>query len=52
VYFVIMAENGFIPSLLFGLRKPWDDRDNNSVEDYYGQEWVCDLTCGLNYRTV
>ena len=39
-YFVIMAENGFIPSMLFGLRKPWDDRDIHDLKDYYGQEWV------------
>merc|ERR1739848_105633 len=24
VYFVIMAENGFLPSRLFGIRRPWD----------------------------
>lgn len=39
-YFVIMAENGFIPRMLFGLRKPWDDKTINDLEDYYGQEWV------------
>jgi sodium/potassium-transporting ATPase subunit alpha len=35
-----MAENGFLPSLLFGLRSDWDDKDNNRVIDSYGQEWV------------
>ena len=39
-YFVIMAENGFLPKKLFGLRKPWDDRSQNSLTDSYGQEWV------------
>jgi len=41
-YFVIMAENGFLPSKLFGLRKPWDDRSQNSLTDSYGQEWTYD----------
>ncbi|XP_068732023.1 sodium/potassium-transporting ATPase subunit alpha-3-like isoform X1 [Montipora capricornis] len=50
-YFVIMGENGFIPSFLFGLRKSWDDRSNNDLQDYYGQEWtytqrkVLEYTC-------
>lgn len=35
-----MGENGFIPYMLFGLRKPWDNRDVNDLQDYYGQEWV------------
>ena len=39
-YFVIMAENGFKPSTLLGIRKYWDDRNNESVTDSYGQEWV------------
>ena len=39
-YFVIMAENGFLPKKLFGLRKPWDNRSQNSLTDSYGQEWV------------
>jgi len=38
-YFVIMGENGFLPSSLLGLRKDWDDR-HVFVEDSYGQEWV------------
>lgn len=41
-YFVIMAENGFLPKKLFGLRKPWDDRSENSLTDSYGQEWTYD----------
>ena len=40
VYFVILMENGFLPSRLYGIRKEWDDRGNNAVEDSYGQEWT------------
>jgi len=51
VYFVIMAENGFWPSRLFGLRKNWDSIAVNDLEDSYGQEWtykdrkVLEYTC-------
>merc|ERR1712086_1174614 len=41
VYFVIMAENGFLPGKLFGLRKNWDSIAVNDLEDSYGQEWTC-----------
>jgi len=40
VYFVIMAENGFLPKDLFGLRKSWDSIAVNDLEDSYGQEWT------------
>ena len=39
-YFVIMSENGFWPSRLLGLRKEWDSKGVNDLEDSYGQEWV------------
>lgn len=39
-YFVIMAENGFWPSRLLGLRREWDSKSINDLEDSYGQEWV------------
>ncbi|XP_069031786.1 sodium/potassium-transporting ATPase subunit alpha-3-like isoform X2 [Embiotoca jacksoni] len=39
-YFVVMAENGFLPSALVGIRLQWDDRTNNDVEDSYGQQWT------------
>uniref|UniRef100_A0A8C7H850 Sodium/potassium-transporting ATPase subunit alpha n=1 Tax=Oncorhynchus kisutch TaxID=8019 RepID=A0A8C7H850_ONCKI len=39
-YFVILAENGFLPSLLVGIRLNWDDRSNNDLEDSYGQQWT------------
>merc|ERR1719238_1663793 len=50
-YFVIMAENGFLPGFLFGLRADWDDKTKNNVQDSYGQEWTfiqrkdLELTC-------
>ena len=40
VYFVILAENGFLPWDLFGLRKSWDSLAVNDLEDSYGQEWT------------
>merc|ERR1712039_247483 len=40
VYFVIMAENGFWPSRLFGIRRSWDSSAVNDLEDSYGQEWT------------
>ena len=39
-YFVILAENGFWPSRLLGIRKEWDSKGINDLEDSYGQEWV------------
>merc|ERR1712117_436299 len=51
VYFVIMAENGFLPGYLFGIRKSWDSQAINDLEDSYGQEWtyrdrkVLEYTC-------
>lgn len=40
VYFVILAENGFWPGMLFGLRRQWDAKGINDLQDSYGQEWV------------
>jgi len=40
VYFVIMAENGFWPRHLLGLRRAWDSAAVNDLEDSYGQEWT------------
>lgn len=39
-YFIIMAENGFLPKTLFGIRKQWDSKGVNDLEDSYGQEWT------------
>ncbi|XP_070597971.1 sodium/potassium-transporting ATPase subunit alpha-1 [Erythrolamprus reginae] len=50
-YFVILAENGFLPSSLLGIRVLWDDRWVNDVEDSYGQQWtyeqrkIVEFTC-------
>ncbi|KAA0710048.1 Sodium/potassium-transporting ATPase subunit alpha-3 [Triplophysa tibetana] len=50
-YFVILAENGFLPSVLVGIRLNWDDRSNNDLEDSYGQQWtyeqrkIVEFTC-------
>jgi len=38
-YFVIMAENGFWPSRIIGLRAEWDSRAINDLRDSYFQEW-------------
>ena len=62
VYFVIMAENGFLPKDLFGIRKQWDSKAVNDLTDSYGQEWVSwtrrwgswtieDLTLSLSLQT-
>ena len=39
-YFVILAENGFLPMDLLGIRVYWDDKMVNDLEDSYGQQWV------------
>ncbi len=49
VFYVIMGENGFWPMSLFGLRKYWDSRAINDVEDSYGQEWVMKSCYVLRY---
>jgi len=40
VYFVVLAENGFLPQDLFGLRRSWDSKAVNDLQDSYGQEWT------------
>merc|ERR1719427_1220418 len=40
VYTVIMAENGFLPMRLLGIRREWDSIAVNDLEDSYGQEWT------------
>merc|ERR1719264_2178624 len=49
VYFVILAENGFRPDILFGLRKRWDSAAVNDLEDSYGQEWTYNDRKTLEY---
>merc|ERR1712029_753130 len=56
VYFVIMAENGFWPQKLLGLRQKWDAQSVNDLEDSYGQEWtyhhrkILEFTCHTAFR--
>ncbi|MGH0130401.1 UNVERIFIED_CONTAM: hypothetical protein FKN15_018298 [Acipenser sinensis] len=50
-YFVILAENGFLPMRLLGIRIDWDDKSLNDLEDSYGQQWtfeqrkIVEFTC-------
>nr|XP_060612624.1 sodium/potassium-transporting ATPase subunit alpha-2-like [Anolis sagrei ordinatus] len=48
-YFVIMAEYGFLPSILLGLRLDWDDRSKNDLEDSFGQEWTYEQRKVIEY---
>ncbi|XP_066508073.1 sodium/potassium-transporting ATPase subunit alpha-2 isoform X2 [Hoplias malabaricus] len=54
-YFVILAENGFLPYTLLGIRLEWDDRNVNDVEDSYGQQWtyeqrkIVEFTCHTSF---
>ncbi|CAH1282924.1 unnamed protein product [Diabrotica balteata] len=49
VYFAIMAENGFMPRDLFGLRARWDSENVNDLMDSYGQEWTYEHRKELEY---
>ena len=40
LYLPTYLENGFWPSKLFGLRRAWDAKAVNDLEDSYGQEWT------------
>merc|ERR1719174_1320850 len=57
IYFVILMENGFLPGRLYQIRKEWDDRGNNALEDSYGQEWtygqrkIVEFTCHTAFFT-
>lgn len=42
-YFVVMAENGWMPWTLYGIRRSWYSRAINDLPDSYGQEWVINL---------
>ncbi|XP_006861704.1 PREDICTED: sodium/potassium-transporting ATPase subunit alpha-4 [Chrysochloris asiatica] len=50
-YFVVLAENGFKPLDLMGIRLSWEDRYLNDLVDSYGQQWtfeqrkVVEFTC-------
>ncbi|XP_013146714.1 PREDICTED: sodium/potassium-transporting ATPase subunit alpha-like [Papilio polytes] len=39
-YFTVMAEHGFYPSDLFGIRERWDNEAVTDVRDSLGQEWT------------
>ncbi|XP_019910600.1 sodium/potassium-transporting ATPase subunit alpha-1 [Esox lucius] len=39
-YLVIMAENGFYPLDLLGIRMYWENKYLNDMEDSYGQQWT------------
>ncbi|GAA27822.2 Na+/K+ transporting ATPase subunit alpha K01539 sodium/potassium-transporting ATPase subunit alpha, partial [Clonorchis sinensis] len=49
VYFVIMAENGFWPTRLLGIREEWDSKAVNDLADSYGQEWTYTQRKRLEY---
>uniref|UniRef100_A0A669B324 Sodium/potassium-transporting ATPase subunit alpha n=1 Tax=Oreochromis niloticus TaxID=8128 RepID=A0A669B324_ORENI len=56
-YFVILAENGFLPRNLVGIRIDWDDREVNDLEDSFGQQWtyeqrkIVEFTCHTAFFT-
>ncbi|XP_077115951.1 potassium-transporting ATPase alpha chain 2-like [Ranitomeya variabilis] len=39
-YFTILAQQGFLPVRVVGLRVDWEDKTNNELDDSYGQEWT------------
>ncbi|KAA8579729.1 hypothetical protein FQN60_006822, partial [Etheostoma spectabile] len=53
--FVILAENGFRPLDLLGIRGFWEDKNINDLEDSYGQQWtyerrkILEFTCQTAY---
>ncbi|XP_011883537.1 PREDICTED: sodium/potassium-transporting ATPase subunit alpha-like [Vollenhovia emeryi] len=48
-YFVVMAEHGFLPKRLLGLRSQWDCSAVNDLEDSFGQEWTYEQRKILEY---
>ena len=51
-YFVILAENGFLPITLMGIRVNWDNKYINDLEDSYGQQWVGDISASPRWVKV
>lgn len=51
-FFAIMAEHGFPPSRLKGIREDWDSKNVEDLEDGYGQEWVTVLCSILPIRIL
>nr|XP_033773235.1 potassium-transporting ATPase alpha chain 2 isoform X3 [Geotrypetes seraphini] len=39
-YFTVMAQQGFLPYTLLGIRVPWENINDQELEDSYGQEWT------------
>ncbi|XP_026738175.1 sodium/potassium-transporting ATPase subunit alpha-like isoform X2 [Trichoplusia ni] len=39
-YFIVMAEHGFYPLQLFGIRQRWDNEAVSDLTDSLGQEWT------------
>merc|ERR1719414_2259844 len=48
-YFVIMAENGFWPDRLVGIRNEWNSLAINDLADSYYQEWTYEDRKSLEY---
>ncbi|XP_076627752.1 sodium/potassium-transporting ATPase subunit alpha [Colletes latitarsis] len=48
-YFVVMAEHGFLPGKLLGLRSLWDSIVVNDLQDSFGQEWTYEQRKILEY---
>ncbi|GBM11727.1 Sodium/potassium-transporting ATPase subunit alpha [Araneus ventricosus] len=38
--FLIIAEDGFPPSMVFGIKRAWDSKAINDLPDQYNQEWT------------
>jgi len=39
-YLVVLGDYGFLPWSVYGVRSAWDDPNNNSLSDSYGQMWT------------
>ncbi|CAL1279864.1 unnamed protein product, partial [Larinioides sclopetarius] len=48
-YFIIMAENGFMPQDLLGIRKVWYSPAVNDLKDRFNQEWTYSARKDLEY---
>lgn len=57
-YVTILMQNGFLPEYLSGLRVNWDAKQNQNLEDSYGQEWtyaqrkIVEFTCHTMFFTA
>ncbi|GBM11726.1 hypothetical protein AVEN_75671-1 [Araneus ventricosus] len=38
--FLFIAEDGFPPDMVFGIKKDWDSKAIKDLNDHYNQEWV------------